>query len=208
VDLQAKETHMPYALTPDEIAFGDAVTAKMEKVWGVYLAAGIVSVLFGFVVVSYRDVTIYALTYFASAFLLVAGFFQFVAGVTLPRHRWAFIILGVASMAGGVLLFAWPHITIFIVAIMIAWTFLLYGITDILHSMQSRHLPHWWVHLIRGILLVVIAFLALRHPGGATGALVILLGVGSVLFGIVEIFSSFSARHATRHWAALKATLG
>jgi uncharacterized membrane protein HdeD (DUF308 family) len=199
---------MPYVLTPEEISFGDAVTAKMEKVWGLYLASGVLSVLFGFVVVSYRDLTIYALAYFASAFLLAAGIFQFLAGVTVPRHRWEYIFLGVLSVIAGIFLFAWPHITIFIVAILIAWSFFLYGVTDIIHAMQSRHLPHWWVSLVRGILLVAIGFLALRHPGSAISALILLLGIGSVLFGIVEIFSSFSARHATRHWGALKSQLG
>jgi uncharacterized membrane protein HdeD (DUF308 family) len=195
---------MRYTLTSDEIAFGDAVTAKIEKVWWLYLLSGLLSVVFGFVVVSYKDATIFALTYFASAFLLAAGLFQFLAGVTVPRHRWAFILQGLLSIIAGVLLFAWPGITIYVVTILIAWSFFLFGFADIIHSMQSRHLPHWWVHLVRGVLLVVIAFLALRHPGGTTSTLILLLGIGSVLFGVVEIFSAFSARHATRHWDALK----
>jgi uncharacterized membrane protein HdeD (DUF308 family) len=199
---------MPYALTPEETAFGDMVAAKSQKVWGLYLIAGILSVLFGFFVVSYKDATVFALTYFASAYLMAAGIFQFIAGVTIPRHRWTYILLGITSVIAGVFLFDWPNITIYVVSILIAWAFFLYGVTDIVHAMQSRHLPLWWVHLVRGVLLVVIGFLALRHPGGATGALIILLGVGAVLFGIVEIFGSFSARHAVRHWELLKSKLG
>lgn len=196
---------MAYAHTPEEVSFGDHVAERLEKMWGLYLASGILGVLFGFVLVSYRDDSYYALTYFASAFFLATGIFQFVAGVTMPRHRWTFILMGVLSMIVGVLFFRWPHITIYIVGILVAWTFFLYGITDIVHSLHSRQFPHWFVHLIRGVLFIVLAFVALRHPGNATSALIFLIGIGSMVFGLFEIFGAFSARHATRHWEALKA---
>jgi len=64
------------------------------------------------------------------------------------------------------------------------------------------------VQLIRGIASLVIAFLALADPGGTLLALVILLGIYAVLFGVIEIFGSFSARHAVRHWEALKSQRG
>jgi uncharacterized membrane protein HdeD (DUF308 family) len=196
---------MVYAHTPEEIAFGDHVAERLEKIWGWYLVTGIAGILFGFVLVSYRHDSFSALTYFASGFFLATGIAQFVAGVTLPRHRWIYILMGVVSMVVGVLFFRWPHITIYVVSILIAWTFFLYGVTDIIHAMHSRQFPHWWVHLIRGVLFLALAFLVLRHPGDTVSAFTFLIGVGSMLFGLIEIFSAFSARHATSHWAALKA---
>ena len=38
---------MTYVLTTDDITVGDAVTAQLEKMWGWYLAGGIISVIFG-----------------------------------------------------------------------------------------------------------------------------------------------------------------
>ena len=59
---------MTYALTQDEIAVGDAVSAQLQKMWGWYLAGGIISMIFGFFVISWRHATVYAVIYFASAF--------------------------------------------------------------------------------------------------------------------------------------------
>jgi uncharacterized membrane protein HdeD (DUF308 family) len=198
---------MRYALTADEIAVGDQVSASMQKLWGWYLAGGILSVLFGFFVISYKDDSKFALIYFASAYFIAVGLFLLVGSIGLLKHRWAFAVMGVLWTGTGVVGFVWPHITIYIIAILIGWSFLIFGVADTVHSLERRHLPHWWIHLIRGIASLAIAFLALRHPGGAVTALVILLGIWSILFGVIEIVGSFSARHATRYWDALKAQL-
>ena len=36
-------------------------------------------------------------------------------------------------------------------------------------------------------------------------ALVVLIGIGAIVFGAVELIGAFSARHATKHWEAFKA---
>jgi uncharacterized membrane protein HdeD (DUF308 family) len=194
-------------LTADEIAQGDVVTAKMEKLWGWYLAGGILSVVFGFFVISYRDVSAQVLIYFTSAYFIAVGIFLLVGSIGLLKHRLLLAIIGLLWIGAGVVGLVWPHITLYVIAILIGWSFLLFGVVDIVHSLERRHMPHWWIFLIRGIASVVIAFLVLRHPGGALTALVILLGIWSILFGVIEIVGSFSARHATREWASLKARL-
>jgi uncharacterized membrane protein HdeD (DUF308 family) len=116
--------------------------------------------------------------------------------------------MGVLWIVAGVIGIAWPGVTLYVVTVLIGWSFLLFGLADLMHALHNRHLPHWWYNLLRGIASLVIAFLALTDPGGTLGVLVILLGIYSILFGVIEIAGSFSARHATRHWEALKAQVG
>jgi uncharacterized membrane protein HdeD (DUF308 family) len=99
----------------------------------------------------------------------------------------------------------WPHITIFIVAILVGWGFLVLGIFDIVNSIRYHYLPYWWAYLIRGIFAVGLGFLCIRHPGAPLTALVVLIGIGAILFGAVELIGAFSARHATKHWESFKA---
>jgi uncharacterized membrane protein HdeD (DUF308 family) len=103
--------------------------------------------------------------------------------------------------------FVWPHITIFISAVIIGWGFLVLGIFDIIESARNRQLPHWWLLLIRGIIAVAVGFLCIRHPGAPLTALVVLIGILAITFGAVEIVGAFSARHATKTWEAYKAQM-
>jgi uncharacterized membrane protein HdeD (DUF308 family) len=199
---------MSSILTADEIAVGDVVSAQLQKLWGWYLTGGILSVIFGFIVISYKDVTVHVLVYFASAYFIAVGLFMLVGSIGMLRQRWLLAVIGVAWIAAGIVGFVWPHITIYVVAILIGWSFLVFGVVDILHSLERRHVtPHWWIQLTRGVASVVIAFLVIRHPGGTLTGIVVLLGIWSILFGVIEIAGAFSARHATRDWEALKAQL-
>ncbi len=50
-------------------------------------------------------------------------------------------------IGAGIVGFVWPHITIFIVAVLVGWGFLVLGIFDIVNSIRYRYLPYWWAYL-------------------------------------------------------------
>jgi uncharacterized membrane protein HdeD (DUF308 family) len=196
---------MSNVLTEDEIAVGDVVSVQLEKMWGWYLAGGIFAMIFGFFVISYRHASVYAIVYLASGFFIAGGLLELIGGLRAVRQRWPLIIFGLIWIGAGIVGFVWPHITIFIVAILVGWGFLVLGIFDIVNSIRYHYLPYWWAYLIRGILAVAIGFLCIRHPGAPLTALVVLIGIGAILFGAVELIGAFSARHATKHWETFKA---
>jgi uncharacterized membrane protein HdeD (DUF308 family) len=196
---------MTYALTDDDIAVGDAVSTQLEKMWGWYLAGGIFSMIFGFFVISYRHASVYAIIYLASGFFIAAGLFEIIGAVRMARQRWLHLVFGVIWVGAGIVGFVWPHITIYIVAILVGWGFLVLGIFDIINAVRYRYLPFWWAYLIRGVIAVGLGFLCIRHPGAPLTALVVLIGILAIVFGAVEVVGAFSARHATKDWEALKA---
>ena len=196
---------MTFALTDDDIAVGDAVSTQLEKMWGWYLAGGIFSMIFGFFVISYRHASVYAIIYLASGFFIAAGLFEIIGAARMARQRWLHLVFGVIWVGAGIVGFVWPHITIYIVAILIGWSFLVLGIFDIINAIRYRYLPFWWAYLIRGVIAVGLGFLCIRHPGAPLTALVVLIGILAIVFGAVEVVGAFSARHATKGWEALKA---
>jgi uncharacterized membrane protein HdeD (DUF308 family) len=185
---------MTNVLTDDEVAVGDVVSTQLEKMWGWYLAGGIISMIFGFFVISYRHASVYAIIYLASGFFIAVGLFEIVAGIRAARQRWPLLVFGVIWVGAGIVGFVWPHITIFIVAVLVGWGFLVLGIFDIVNSIRYHYLPYWWAYLIRGIVAVALGFLCIRHPGAPLTALVVLIGIGAIVFGAVEVVGAFSAR--------------
>ena len=194
-------------ITDDDIAIGDAVSTQLEKMWGWYLVGGIFSMIFGMFVISYRHASVYAIIYLASGFFIAVGVFEIVGAMRMARQRWLHLVFGLIWIGAGIVGFVWPHITIFIVAVLIGWAFLVLGIFDIIDSIRNHFLPYWWAYLVRGIIVVAIGFLCIRHPGAPLTALVVLIGIAAILFGAVEVIGAFSARHATKHWDAYKASL-
>ena len=196
---------MTDVLTTDDIAVGDAVSTQLEKMWGWYLAGGIISMIFGFFVISYRHASVYAIIYLASGFFIAVGLFEIIGAARAALQRWPHVVFGVIWIGAGVVGFVWPHITIFIVAVLVGWGFLVLGIFDIVNSIRYHYLPYWWAYLVRGVIAVGLGFLCIRHPGAPLTALVVLIGILAIVFGAVEVLGAFSARHATKHWESFKA---
>jgi len=198
---------MTYELTDDDIAVGDAVSAQLEKMWGWYLAGGIVSMIFGFFVISYRHASVYAIIYLASGFFIAVGIFEAVGAARVARQRWLHIVFAVVWIGAGIVGFVWPHITIFIAAVLVGWAFLVLGIFDIVTAVRYHFMAYWWAYLIRGIIAVALGFLCIRHPGAPLTALVVFIGILAIVFGVVEVIGAFSARHATKSWEKYKSQL-
>jgi uncharacterized membrane protein HdeD (DUF308 family) len=195
---------MTFVLTDDEIATGDVVSEQLEKIWGWYLVWGILAMIFGFFVISYRHASVYAIIYLASGFFIVGGLFEIVGAARMARQRWLHLVFGVVWVGAGIVGFVWPHITIFIVAVLVGWGFLVLGIFDIVDSIRNHYVPFWWAYLIRGLIAVALGFLCIRHPGAPLTALVVFIGILAIVFGVVEVVGAFSARHATKHWESYK----
>ena len=195
---------MTYVLTEDDIAVGDVVSTQLEKMWWWYLVGGILSMIFGFFVISYRHPTVFAVVYLASGFFIAVGIFQIIGSIRMPVQRWLHLVFGLFWIGAGIVGFVWPHITIFIFAVLVGWAFLVLGIFDIVESIRHHTVPYWWAYLIRGIIATAIGFLCIRHPGAPLTALVVLIGLLAIVFGAVEVVGAFSARHATKSWEHYK----
>jgi len=198
---------MTYVLTEDDIAVGDEVSTQLQKMWAWYLAGGIISMIFGFLVISWRHPTVFVVIYFASAFFIVGGVFEIIGSVRMLRQRWLHAVFGLFWIGAGIVGFVWPHVTIFIVAVLIGWAFLVLGFFDIISSLRFHQLPYWWAYLIRGLIAVALGFLCIRHPGAPLTALVVLIGIMAIVFGAVEIVGALVARHATKNWEKYKTEL-
>ena len=196
-----------YILTEGDIEFGDAVSAQVEKMWWWYLIGGILSMIFGFFVISYRHPTVFAVVYLASGFFIAVGIFEIIGSIRVAAQRWLHLVFGLFWIGAGIVGFVWPKITIFITAVIIGWAFLVLGIFDIIESLRHRHVPYWWAYLIRGVIATAVGFLCIRHPGAPLTALVVLLGILAIVFGAVEIIGAFSARHATKTWERYKQSM-
>ena len=66
--------------------------------------------------------------------------------------------------------------------------------------MKNQTLTNWYLFLIKGILLILLAILILMSPGGALLAWALYIGIGLILAGIVIIILGFSAKGVIDNW--------
>jgi len=172
--------------------------AGLERVWWLLLADGVISLLIGFLVLSWRHQTLYVLAYFLGAWLCVIGVLQLISGIRSFSTRWPYAVMGLVALGAGIATLVWPHITLYVIATILGWTLMLWGIFDVVGAFLRHEVPHWWLGIIKGVVLFALGIWAVRHPGNALTVLIVVFGITCVFWGAIELVAAFFARHAKR----------
>ena len=65
---------------------------------------------------------------------------------------------------------------------------------------MKNKFKHWWMTLIKGVVLIVLAFIVFRHPIATLVGLAVYIGVTLLITGILLIISSLSLRKYDDQW--------
>ncbi|MBZ0202950.1 MAG: HdeD family acid-resistance protein [Ignavibacteria bacterium] len=167
--------------------------------WKWMVVRGIVSTIFGIIVVIYPFTAAAALALFFGAYIFFDGVFAIVSlftSRTARAHFWSYLIEGIAGIAIGILAFFLPEITLYGLAILVSvWAFST-GILEIISAIKLRKVidGEFWM-IVSGILSIVFAILIFLWPASGIVVMIYLIGIYALLFGIMMVFMGFSIRN-------------
>jgi uncharacterized membrane protein HdeD (DUF308 family) len=182
-------------------AFQDAVRSgvrDLSAVWWWFLGLGILWTLFGTYVLSYRVGSLAAVVALVGVAFLFGGVSQLVVATRVQSWRWLFIVAGILGVAAGVMTFVWPAITLYVVALLVAWYLIIFGIIHLVGALAGPKLGWWWTQLVLGVAELALGVWAVRSWERSLVTLVTLVGVWAIFHGVAEIFAAFSVRETGR----------
>ena len=180
-------------------AFQDAVRSgvrDLSAVWWWFLGLGVAWTLFGTYVLSYRVGSLAAVAALVGVAFLFGGVSQLVVATRVQSWRWLFIVAGILGVAAGVLTFVWPAITLYVVALLVAWYLIIFGIIHLVGALAGPKVGYWWTQLVLGVAELGLGVWAVRSWQRSLVTLVTLVGVWAIFHGVAEIFAAFSIRQA------------
>jgi uncharacterized membrane protein HdeD (DUF308 family) len=163
----------------------------LAKSWWLVLLRGIAAIVFGILAFIWPGLTLLTLVLFYGAYALVDGVIALIAAFTgsaKPVPTWWLVLVGIFGILAGLLTFLWPGITALVLIFFIGGWAIAHGIFEIVGAIKLRKEidNEWWL-ILAGVLSVIFGIIVLVAPGAGALALVWIIGIYAVAFGILHV---------------------
>jgi uncharacterized membrane protein HdeD (DUF308 family) len=173
-----------------------------KKIWIFAVIRGALALIFGLIALFAPIATSIALAIVIGVFAIVTGVFDIIEAI---RHRGSSsmvlrIVLGAVSILFGILVLVWPGISLAILVIMVGVWAIITGVLQIMSSVRHRAVPDsgWVWGIIGGALSILFGVVVLIWPGTGLVAIIWIIGIWAVVWGIILIVLGVKLRKAAR----------
>jgi uncharacterized membrane protein HdeD (DUF308 family) len=108
----------------------EALTIRTRgSYWGLLLVRGLLNLIMGVLLLVWPDITVTALVWLFGLDLIITGIIGLlVSGRVAPEHgRTGFIVRGIVGIVLGILIVAWPDVTLWVITVIVALQLLIVG---------------------------------------------------------------------------------
>lgn len=174
----------------------------LSRNWWVLLLRGLVAIAFGILALLLPGISIAALILLFGVYVLadgILGVSTAIAGRKEREHWWVLLLWGLAGIGVGILTFLAPGVTALVLLFYIAVWALATGVLEIVAAIHLRkEIKGEWRLILGGLASVVFGYLLLVRPGAGALALVWLIAIYAIVFGVLLAMLSFKMRAFVR----------
>ena len=165
------------------------------RYWWALFLRGLFAVLFGLLAILIPSSALLALVLLFGAYALLGGIFDLVSAARSPSHHWAFVLEGIVGIIVGIVTLLWPGITGMVLLYLIGFWAIFTGLLEIVAGVHLRALIANEVLLIlMGVLSLLFGLLIIIFPSAGALAIAFWIGAYALVFGIMLMALAFRLR--------------
>jgi uncharacterized membrane protein HdeD (DUF308 family) len=170
--------------------------SQIARYWWVELLLGVLWVVIALVVLKFDHASVITVGLLTGIMFLLFAAEEFALAALDRSVRWLWALFGVLLTAAGVVALVHPTKTFTGFADILGFVFLLIGILWMVQAFTERVFNSlWWLGLISGILMVVLAFwVSGEFLLERAVTLLVFAGVWAMIKGITDIIRAFQLR--------------
>jgi len=165
--------------------------------WWLYVLRGSIAILFGLMALVWPGITVQVLVVLFGVYVILEGALAMAGGFKKQtvKSRWLLIVEGALGIAVGLAAFALPGLTAVALLIFIAVWAVLTGLVELAAAFSlRRQMAGKWVLGLAGAASILIGVLLLANPGAGIVAVIWLIGIYALIFGLLLSYLGIKAR--------------
>jgi uncharacterized membrane protein HdeD (DUF308 family) len=164
------------------------------RAWWIFLVTGLLWIFLSLLVLQFDSTSVDTIAVFVGILLLLGSAEELFHAIVMPGWRWLHAILSVLFLVVGIDAFTYTLWTFGALALLIGWYLLFRGTFEVFASLSNRDVDLWWLGLISGIAMILVAFWAVGYPGRSAYLLVVWVGLGALFRGISQLVLAFQVK--------------
>jgi len=171
--------------------------SAVGRSWWILLLYGLVALGFGIIAIGWPMSAAIALAWTLGVMAIVEGVISLLAlitGASGASRGWLLLYV-VASLGFGVLAVINPLATASVLVLFLAAWLLVAGIYRIVFALRVRkQIQGEWLLILSGVLAIVLGLLFAANPYAGVAVTTLWIGVGSLLYGVLQVLVAFKLR--------------
>lgn len=171
----------------------EAIRAIGRK-WWLLATFGVVTLAFGIVLTFKPGKSVHTIAVIFGIWLLVLGVVRLIQAIATKEDRIGLLIIGLLAIVVAILLLHHTTTTVAVVGFFVGIFWTIGGIAQMLHGFMADEGGVSWPVVVLGAIGTVIGVLCLVYPSLSLSIICVILGVGMIVYGLVEILAGLQVR--------------
>lgn len=174
------------------------MSEQLSKTWWVWALRGVAAIIFGLLALFYPGATLTSLVFVFGVYALIDGAITVYNALVNRVHNWGWQLLeGIVTILAGIAAFMMPFLTFLTLLFIMAIWAIITGVAQMVMAWRQREVIENEIWLgLAGLMSVIFGILIFMNPFAGSLATIWMIGIYSIIFGIMMIALAFRYRSA------------
>jgi uncharacterized membrane protein HdeD (DUF308 family) len=181
---------MTDATTNDSVATANSV----GKLWWILALFGAITVAFGIILTIKPGKSVHTIAVIFGIWLLILGVVRLIQAITASGERTGFVVTGLLAILIAIILLHHTTTTVAVVGFIVGIFWTISGAAQLMYGFTANEGKISWPIVLLGAIGLAVGILCLVYPSLSLSIICVIVGLGLIVYGLVEILASFQVR--------------
>jgi uncharacterized membrane protein HdeD (DUF308 family) len=167
---------------------------ELGRKWWLLTLFGVITVGFGVLLTFRPGKSVHTIAVIIGIWLLILGFFRLIQAIGAAGERIELVIMGLLAIVIALILLHHTTTSVAVVGFIVGIFWTVGGVAQLLYGFHANEGRVSWPVVILGLIGTMIGVVCLIYPSLSLSIICVIVGIGLIAYGLIEILVSFEAR--------------
>jgi uncharacterized membrane protein HdeD (DUF308 family) len=163
---------------------------EVGRKWWLLFIFAVITIGFGVVLTFKPSSSVHTIAVIIGIWLLIVGLFRLIQAIATPGERLGYLAMGLLSILIAILLMHHTTTTVAVLGFIIGIFWTIGGVAQLFAGFADGR----WLVILGGVVSTAIGILCLVYPSLSLSIICVIVGLGLIVYGLVELMVSFEVR--------------